>query len=193
MRSGTAPEFEELRISRSVLCVATVSEPTSAIVVRVPLPRGLAAMRSRDDWAAAHGVPPHVTILYPFVPAATLTGSVRKAVAEIAQTMPRFEVRFSKVGRWPGVVYLEPSPAERFSRLIELAVVRFPGHPPYGGAFAEVVPHLTIVENDGSALDAIAARASTHIPFTAEVRSLDVLVEDDTGTWRTRWRLPFRP
>jgi hypothetical protein len=170
-----------------------VSEPTSAIVVRVPLPRGLAAIRSRDDLAASLGVPPHVTILYPFVPAVTLTGSVRKAVAEIALTMPRFDVRFATVGRWPGVVYLEPTPAQPFSRLTELAVDRFPGYPPYGGAFAEVVPHLTVVESDRAALDAIASRASRHLPFIAEVRSLDVLVEDDRGNWHTRWRLPFRP
>jgi 2'-5' RNA ligase superfamily len=171
--------------------VATVSEPTSAIVVRVPLPRGLAAIRSRDDLAASLGVPPHVTILYPFVPVATLTG-VRNAVAEMALAMPRFEVRWSTVGRWPGVVYLEPSPAEPFSRLTQLAVARFPNYPPYGGAFADVVPHLTVVENDRADLDAIALTVSSQLPFTSEVRSLDVLVENDTGTWRTGWRLPFR-
>ncbi len=42
------------------------------------------------------------------------------------------------------VVYLAPDPAEPFVALTEALAAAFPDCPPYGGAFDEPVPHLTI-------------------------------------------------
>ena len=44
------------------------------------------------------------------------------------------------------MVYLAPEPAAPFVALTEAVGAEFPGFPPYGGAFDEVVPHLTISE-----------------------------------------------
>ena len=43
--------------------------------------RGLAAIRDRWDFAAAQGAQPHVTVLFPFLPASALTDDVRAELA----------------------------------------------------------------------------------------------------------------
>ena len=136
--------------------------------------------------------PAHVTILYPFVAASELTPAVRADVASIAAEVRAFTVRFESAARWPGLVYLEPAPSSPFTALIDRAAARFPEHPPYAGAISEVIPHLTVAETDGAALEEIRAAAQAALPFEAAADGLEVLVEGDDGRWRRRWRLPFR-
>jgi len=167
------------------------TEPTSGIVVRVPLPRTLERSRRQWDWAAGLGVPGHVTILFPFMPVALFGPAVRGELAAIAAAHVPFHVRFRRVGRFPGVVYLAPEPAEPFSRLTEAVVARYPGFPPYGGAFSDVIPHLTIAESGDAPLDEIAERAGAALPFGYRATALEVLVEGSDGRWSRRWRLPL--
>ena len=44
------------------------------------------------------------------------------------------------------LVYLAPNPAEPFKQLTKVLAAAFPDWPPYGGAFDDVVPHLSIGE-----------------------------------------------
>lgn len=166
-------------------------EPASAVIIRIAVPRALATLRGRTDSAAGAGVPPHVTILYPFLPAAQLGPDVRRELASIAADEQPFEVRFTRVGRFPTAVFVAPEPSSPFLRLTEAVAARFPDYPPYGGAFDEVIPHLTICESHEAALDEIAALADRSLPFTRPVAALEVLVESDDDRWRTHWRLPL--
>src|SRR4029077_9743166 len=125
----------------------------SAVVVRVPVPPLVERLRRRWDWAAQSGVPAHVTLLYPFIPAGNLDVSVRHALAEIAAEHEPFDVRFTRVGRFPTVVYVAPDPPEPFHRVTEAIHTRFPDFPPYEGAFEVVIPHLTVVESIEAPLD----------------------------------------
>ena len=167
----------------------------SAVIVRVSVPPAIARTRVRWDLSARLGVPPHVTILYPFVPADGLTPEVRSALATEAGDFEPFEVRFKRVERWPGVVYLAPMPAASFTALTNAVAQRFPGHPPYEGEFDEVVPHLTVVEvgedDDGVDLEAIALEAGRWLPFDVRVGRLEVIAEGHNGRWSTRWRIPL--
>ncbi|HEV8402363.1 MAG TPA: 2'-5' RNA ligase family protein [Candidatus Limnocylindrales bacterium] len=163
----------------------------SAVVVRLPIPRALERIRQRRDVAAGVGVPAHVTILYPFVDPDELDAGVRRELAAIAAGHAPFRARFDRVERWPGVVYLPPEPAAPFSRLIADLIAAFPDHPPYGGAFDEVIPHLTITESADAPLEEIAASAARWLPFERPVTRLEVLVEDGIGRWHSRWRLPL--
>jgi 2'-5' RNA ligase len=165
----------------------------SAIVVRIRVPATIERLRKARDRAARRGVPAHVTILYPFVTGPELTSTVRRQVAEIAGEFRAFEVSFSTVGRWPGVVYLEPAPSSRFAALIDRCAAAFPEHPPYAGTIAEVIPHLTVVESDDVDVEEIVEAAEAALPFHARADGLEVLVEGDDNRWRGRWRLPFRP
>ena len=166
-------------------------EPASAIVARVPLPRALERLRRSWDRAASVGVPAHVTVLFPFLPAEQLRPDVRRELATLVAAHPPFDLRFEQVGRFAGVVYLAPEPAAPFVDLTQAVVRRYPEHPPYGGAFDVVVPHLTITESDEAPLDEIAASAAAVLPFRHRVSTLEVLVEGGAGRWHRQWRLPL--
>ena len=175
--------------SQRTLSAMVATEPASAIVVRVPIPRATALLRKRWDWLASVGVPAHVTILFPFLPAGRLVPEERRELAAIAAKHDPFDLRFERVGRFPGVVYLAPEPATPFERLTEAVVARYPDLQPYGGAFDVVVPHLTITESGDAPLDEIAARAAVALPFEHRVSRLEVLIEGGGGRWRSRWRI----
>lgn len=169
----------------------TTADPVSGVVVRVRLPPSLERLRRHDDFAASMGVPPHVTLLFPFITASALRPLVRRALVGIAAAVEPFDVRFAAVGRFPGVVWLMPEPAARFSALTEAIATRFPDYPPYEGAFDEVIPHLTLVESPTAPLDQIAAAAQRHLPFTSRVAVMEVLVEGPDERWRGHWRIPL--
>ncbi len=133
----------------------------SAVVVRVPVPPTIERLRRRWDRAAGVGVPAHVTIVYPFVRPADLDPAVRRCLAALAAEHEPFEVRFSRLDRFPGIVYAVPVPSTPFVRLTEAVARRFPDFPPYGGAFDEIIPHLTVAEAADAPLDVIAAEAAT--------------------------------
>ena len=167
----------------------TTADPVSGVVVRVRLPPSLERLRRHEDFAASVGVPAHVTLLFPFMPAVALRPPVRRAVAGIAATVEPFEVRFAAVGRFPGVVYLAPEPAGRFTALTEAIATRFPEYQPYEGAFDEVIPHLTLVESATAPLDQVAVAAQRQLPFTCRVAAMEVLVEGPDERWRGHWRI----
>ena len=178
-------------LAQRTLSVVLSTEATSAVVVRVALPPALVRLRARWDWAASVGVPPHVTIVFPFLPADHLTLDVRRTLAAIAAGHRPFDVRFARVERFPTVVYLAPEPSPPFTRLTEAVVDRFPDFPPYGGAFEEVIPHLTITESGDAPFDVIAAEAEAALPFSHRVTRLDVLAEAAEGRWHGHWRIPL--
>ena len=173
------------------LSIVLSTEATSAVVVRVPLQPALARLRARWDWAANVGVPAHITIVFPFLPAHRLVPDVRRNLAALAAGQRPFDVQFARVGRFPTVVYLAPDPSAPFTRLTEAVVDRFPDYPPYGGVFEEVIPHLTITEANDAPFDDIASEAEATLPFTHRVTQLEVLVEGGEGRWHGRWRIPL--
>ena len=149
--------------------------------------------RATLDRAAAWGIPAHVTILVPFVPA---TPEVISALRTLLAGFPAFESAFHDVG-WFGddVVWLAPAPAEPFRALTMAVWQRFPSAPPFEGAFDDVVPHLTIGHGAPRPTLAAAATAVTpHLPLTTKVSSVR-LVEGETGRtpWRTVTEFPLGP
>jgi 2'-5' RNA ligase len=163
----------------------------TAVVVRIVLPSALANIRRRHDPVAAKGVPAHVTLLFPFVPVTRLTPAVRRDLVAIAGSVAPFEVQFANVGRFPGVVYLVPEPADPFEALTASIVSRFPDHPPYAGAHAEVVPHLTLTDSPAAPLDAVTGAVRHWLPFTRRISAMELLVENGASHWRRRWRIPL--
>ena len=70
-------------------------------------------------------------------------------------------------------------------------VRRFPAHPPYGGAFEHVVPHLTLADQLASAmLGAVARSVTADLPIDATAREARLMVERDAG-WVTHTRFMF--
>ena len=95
------------------------------------------------------------------------------------------------------MVWLAPEPAAVFIELTERVVERFPDCKPYGGAYKQVVPHLTAIDHTGrdrspgGVRDAFIARADASLPIEAELTEAILLVEDDDGRWSTHTTFSF--
>jgi 2'-5' RNA ligase len=159
----------------------------TAVVVVVPEAQPLYdAWRHR--WDPAPGIPAHVTLLFPFRPAAQVDEALLAELRALFAEVKSFDVEFGRVGRFEEVAYLAPDPAEPFVALTRALVDRYPEHPPYGDeGFDEIVPHLTIVNRVTPALrDEVAAALAEHLPVRAHVREATLLEEDEAGVWRSR-------
>ena len=171
------------------------SDRASGLAVPLRVPAPVARLRRRWDRAARAGAQPHVTVLFPFLPTAALTPTVRAGLAEVAASVEPFELTFRRVRRFEdGVVWVEPEPADPFRRLTAAVVERWPEHPPYGGLFDEVIPHLTVVEAadpDHPPLADLEAEVARHLPFHARADRLELWRQDPDGRWRPHWRLPL--
>ncbi|MFI7403914.1 2'-5' RNA ligase family protein [Streptomyces sp. NPDC049541] len=149
----------------------------------VPVPEAEAVVRpwrDRFDPAARSGVPAHVTVVFPFLPASLVDAGTCAALDEIFGHHRSFEVRFEESGRFPGVLYLAPTPDAPFRGLTEAVVERWPEAPPYGGKY-EPHPHLTVAQGqDEAVLDEIEAGLRPDLPFAARVPTVDLVAYDGT-------------
>ena len=182
------------RVAKDDAAAVTGRGGRSAIVVPIRLPAGLGRLREREVEVARLGVPAHVTILSPFVPVARLDRRVSATVAEIVARTRAFDVDFSRVRRWgpsdhgPGVVWLQPVPADPFVALTRAIWAEFPDQPPYGRADDDLQAHLTIAIDDPARFDGAEAEARPWLPFGRHVNTVALLVEGPDGRWRTRRR-----
>lgn len=165
---------------------------TSAVVVAVPeAERVVGELRRRHTYDAPLGMPAHVTLLFPFVPAARVAEAEERLAALLREHAP-FEASFARTARFPEVLYLEPAPAERFSALTGAIAAAWPEHPPYEGVHEVVIPHLTVAESDdGALLDELAAQVEPRLPLRTRVEAAALFVEDAEGRWHERRRLPL--
>lgn len=165
----------------------------SALVVPVPdADRAISAWREKFDRSAALGMPTHITLLYPFAPADGLSEGVIASLKEWAANAPSFDVTFRRTAQFPRVLYLEPEPGDALVALTHTLVERWPESPPYGGAFEQVIPHLTVaVDADEVVLREVGDALRQQLPFTARI-SEGQLYTFDAGRWSMLERLPFR-
>jgi 2'-5' RNA ligase len=173
-----------------------VSAPSAgertALVVAVPNAEPLVGrFRARHDpHAVARAIPPHVTVLFPFVPARELGAVVHDDVRALAARFRRFDAELARIATFVGHVWLAPEPREGFVDLLRGTYEHFPAFPPYGGAHEEPEPHLTVGEVPSAAeLAAVAAAAQRELapglPLEFRVDALTLVEEGSDGTWRT--------
>ncbi|MEO5703861.1 MAG: 2'-5' RNA ligase family protein [Candidatus Limnocylindrales bacterium] len=167
----------------------------SALIVPIRLPAALAEIRLRETRDGPAGVPGHVTLLYPFAPAAAIDRRVIAEVTAVIAAAPMFDARFQEVRRWEpgggaseGVVWLEPEPSAPFNELTRLLFAAFPAYPPYGGMHDETIAHVSLAAIDRTHQDAVEAEARRWLPFRRRVRVATLIVEGEDGRWRTRRR-----
>jgi hypothetical protein len=171
-----------------------VNDRRTALVVVLadddPTVRGF---RQRHDPAAARGIPAHVTIVFPFVAGGADDPVLLAELGALYGKAAPFDVELARVERFPDHVWLAPEPQERFVELVERTTARFPDHPPYEGAFAEIVPHLTVGSGEG--IDAIdeAARSELgpQLPLHDRATAVSLLEEQPDGIWVNRTSFPL--
>jgi len=162
----------------------------SGVVILVPEAEPLvAAARAAWDRSAAVGVPAHITLLYPFVPAREIDDDVVDRLAAAVSGFSPFSFVLTATGRFPGVLYLAPEPASTFAALTAALAHEFPDHPPYKGAHAHVVPHLTVADRPDAPLDLLEPTVTPEAPIVARARDVCVVARNDDGRWRVTLRL----
>ncbi len=163
----------------------------SALIISVPEADPLVkAWRDRFDAAAAAGISAHITLLYPFMPPNAITATVLTELHALFAQFAAFEFTLPELRRFPGVLYLAPSPAEPFKALTQAIIEHYPDYPLYGGAFTEVVPHLTIaVVDEAAQLDTIERefmqQHDAQLPIKARMKEV-LLIENTSGRWEVR-------
>ena len=150
----------------------------TALIAEIPAAEhAVGAHRAALDRAASWGVPAHITLVFPFLPPDAINPAVLATVGEIAAAQPAIDLTMNRIA-WFGdtVVWLAPNPARPFIALTEALVARFPQAQPYGGAFDEVVPHLTIGhDHPRPVLQAAADAVAAHLPIVTPVTSIRLI------------------
>jgi len=167
------------------------SQRESGLFLPVPsAERHVGVLRQRFDPGS---MPAHVTILYPFVAPASITGAVVDDLGALLGNVEPFAFTLGQI-RWfdERVMYLAPDPGASFVDLTTLISARFPGHAPYRGAFDEVVPHLTVGDGGRPArMRRAGARLQRHLPIAAEATRLWLMTPDGSGRWALRLSFPL--
>ena len=145
------------------------------------------------------GVPPHVTLLYPWR-AAPIDGDSLATLRAVAAQFTPFEMSMERVETFPkGVVYVTLEPDSALRSMIRALADVFPDTPPFGGEFAPrgPTPHCTLAKADGD-VDGLerlraelAERLDPVLPATITVDSICVEEEADSGMWSITTTIPL--
>jgi 2'-5' RNA ligase len=166
----------------------------TALVVPIPEAEHAVGRWYREHSAVGRqGMPPHITLLVPFVPAALCTEGVENRVRAALATHVPFDFWLDRVKRFPGgVLYLAPQPAVHFVELTEALVAEFPDYRPYDGEHDEVIPHATVaISDDGALLDRITRALEPALPIACRASSVELVERRDDGRWSLRRTYPL--
>ncbi|WP_169747994.1 2'-5' RNA ligase family protein [Pseudonocardia acaciae] len=137
------------------------------------------------------GLPAHLTVLYPFVPAAQLGPATLNACARIAERAVPIAVRFTACRVRGNLVYIAPEPVEPVDALVGAVRQRWPELVPYGGRFPDAPAHVTLALDAPPADHAdILRRVDPLLPVADTLDELVLVVSGPDG-WvaRSRWPL----
>ena len=168
----------------------------SSLLITVPDSEPLvASFRSRFDLSAERGLPAHITILWPFADPDDLSGTMMRDLHLFFAGQSAFEYQLSGLCGFRDVIYLAPSPMNAFINLTRATTARFPKYPPYGGAFENPIPHLTIAQSPpaedlGTVCREAFAAIGPHLPLRLEASAASLAIKRD-GRWSVAETFPF--
>jgi len=164
----------------------------SALIIPIPEVEPIVgALRLQHDPAAPLGVPAHVTLLYPFRPADAAIGEIEK-LKTICASIDAFSFSFIEVRRFSATAYLHPDKSERFVQITRTLMELWPDFRPYGGAFAEIIPHLTVADKVSSEiLSSVEASLAGQLPLRCVAREVCLLTSNEAGMWSTMASFPL--
>ena len=177
-------------LDRGVQC--GMQRIASALVVVVPEAEALVgAFRAKYDPSAAVGMPAHITLLFPFLQPDEFDVNMQDELRACFAGFPRFHFSLTAIRQFrPSVLYLASEPDAPFREITRAIWDRHPQTPPYGGEFADTVPHLTVAQMGGREQLAPVAEAFTQacegkLPIRANAAEV-ALMENRSGRWQVR-------
>jgi 2'-5' RNA ligase len=177
-------------------------EPTGRTAILIAVPelaaftdrwRSASYSSSRPELPLSALVPPHVTVLVPWLqdPSPEDVLRLTEAVADVAP----FELSFHSAGQFEnGTSWLLPEPYDEVLALVNAVLFAFPECPPYGGEYLEPRPHLTIASS-GQGGPAVVAEAEEALavspPPSVRLDDLTIWREGDDGIWQLTGSVPL--
>jgi len=133
----------------------------------------------------ARRVPPHVTVLVPWVadPAGgEALGRLRDAVAGFGP----LELSFPAADEFPGgTVFLRPEPFGVVRELVRSVLAAFPECPPYDGEHPDPHPHVTVSADGGPpVLDEVRAAVAAEQPPVVRVDAVAIWASATGEVWQ---------
>ena len=170
----------------------------TGLVVHVPSAEALVGgfRRRFNAGSVALGLPPHVTVLYPFASRGELDEAMHEKVGAHFAGIARFDAELVAVARFERWACLVPAPADPLADLLAVTWQRFPEFPPYGASYDEPAPHLTVGVADDADLvrpivDAAETELEPRLPLRFPVDAVSLLEELDDGSWSVTERYPL--
>jgi hypothetical protein len=163
---------------------------TTALVIEVPAAEVLLDVARRvNPLLVRPGLPAHVTVLYPFLPASELTDDVDDTVRAIAARTPVTDVRLSEVISAPGFVAMA---VPALQAVADAAYAEWPEVEPYGGRFGPKPPvHLTVaMGGTEDELAQVAAQTREALPVQDRPTAVHLVVLTEQG-WQLRLSAPL--
>jgi hypothetical protein len=154
----------------------------SALIVPVEAARALVAPWLGLLPEAMRALPPHIAALSPFLPADALDEVLDRELEALLAGVPAFDFSLARVARLADAAVLVPEPADPFTALTRLLWDEWPECPPFGGAYDDVTPRLTVAFDpapaDRAAMEAALAPA---LPLAARAVEVLLVEEDEMG------------
>lgn len=166
----------------------------SGLIIEVPEASPVVdRWRQRLDPLAPFGVPPHITVLFPFITATEIGQDTTAKLHQLAVSVRSFQFRLTGIGWFEQqVLWLDPDPRAPFVELTARAAKAFPDYPPYGGQFTQVIPHLTIGDNGApEQMAAAARRLLLDLPISATANAITLMVEKPDRRWQVHTTFPL--
>jgi 2'-5' RNA ligase len=143
------------------------------------------------------GIPPHLTILFPFVPESEIDDEVLTALGRLYAPVSPFDYALESVESFPDAAWLAPAPAEPFLDLIARTRAAFPDLPPYGNSEYVPVPHCTLgVDDDPARVEAMVrelrAGLGARLPVPCRAEEVSLVGERADGSWVERGAFPLQ-
>ena len=172
----------------------------SALIFVVPEVVSLIDGFRRQYTADGASVPPHFTLMFPFLAPAEVTPGVLERIGDVTAAVPGFDFTLSRVDRFlSSVMFLAPDQPGPFIDLIERFRKAFPEVSPYWDKLDTIVPHITIADealvDSAERLDDIGRTVSARLPIRCVAREVVLLqqVRPSPATWDAQGRFPLAP
>ena len=123
------------------------------------------------------------------MPRRALTDSVIATLRTFFAERAPLLFELARIEAFPDALYAAPEPAAELIDLIDELALVFPETPPYGGAFAQTIPHATLAEPTGEhTLETLRGASAAVLPVPCEVTYASLLEEHEPEGWTERER-----
>lgn len=165
----------------------------TALIVKGPASHKLVELHNRYARDAQFGVPPHLTILFPFVPETQLDEDGLQLLGDAIGHLRSFEYTLVSTGWFGGqVLWLAPQDPTPFIRLTDAVWDVFPSYPPYGGVHDGLVPHMTVGDTaDHARLLRAEREVAGVLPLSGVATAVTLIGEGADGVWRELKEIPL--